>query len=124
MALPPEPLEAVLPAATWIVEAEVAAVLGTGAAPPRPPGPPMPSSPTDSPAQRLKLNIRRVLRGDASAKELVAVKPAAGYALRVGARGIFLLDGTRPEPAVLGRYGPDTYLSADIEAALDRGVPA
>jgi hypothetical protein len=120
MAIPPEPLEEVLPKAVWVVEGEVKEVLSTGppVAPTGPVRPNMTSAPTQASAQRIRLAVRRVLRGDLAAKELVVQKPPAGYAVRTGTHGAFLLDGTRPEPIILGRYGPDTYPLGEVEDAV------
>jgi len=118
MALPPEPLLELLPHATWVVEAEVAEVLSTG---PEVPKISAPAGWTDTgqkvASQRVRLKVTRVLRGK-DVQELVVDKPLAAYALRAGNRGPFLLDGTQTYPVILGRYGPDSYALAKIEAAL------
>ena len=120
MAIPPEPLEEILPRAVWVVEGEVKEVLSTGPAVP-PTGPVVPnmtSAPTLASAQRVRLTVKRVLRGEVPGQELVVVKPPAGYAVRAGTTGPFLLDGSRPEPVILGRYGPDTYPLDEVEQAV------
>ena len=71
-------------------------------------------------AQVVKLQVKRVLKGKTDAKELTVEKPEAGYALRAGNKGPFLLDATRPNPVILGRYGPDSYAFSRIEAALKK----
>lgn len=118
MAIPPEPLQELLPHATWVVEAEVAEVLSTGPEAPKVGAPP---GWTDTgqkvAAQRVRLKVTRVLRGQ-PVQELVVDKPLASYALRAGNKGPFLLDGTQPHPVILGRYGPDSYALGKIEAAL------
>jgi hypothetical protein len=119
MALPPEPIEEVLPKAKWVVDAEVKEVTGHGPAPDRIDAPPGHTSVGNkAPAQLITLTIKRVLRGDPGAKELTVEKPAAGYALREGNKGPFLLDEGSPTPLILGRYGPDTYSWEKIERAL------
>lgn len=118
MALPPEPLQELLPHATWIVEAEVVEVLSTGEQPPRVSAP---AGWTDTgqkvASQRVRLKVTRVLRG-APVEELVVDKPVAAYALRPGNKGPFLLDAAQPTPVILGRYGPDSYALARLEASL------
>lgn len=115
MALPPEPLDDVLPAAALVVVAEVLSVADLEPWPTDGRGPP--DSAADRPAQRVQLRVQRVLRGS-SASELTVQKPAAAYALHPGVRGAFLLDTSTDKPAILGRYGPDTYAVEEIEAAL------
>jgi hypothetical protein len=111
MALPPEPLDDVLPSATTIVVAEVVSVVDEGAWPPGDKGSPLDGAPP-RPAQRVQLKVTRTLRG---APVENAHKPAANYALRVGTKGAFLLDD-RAE--ILGRYGPDTWSVDEVEAAV------
>lgn len=109
MALPPEPLEELLPQASYIVEAEVTEIV-------KQPGPV--SGPRVG-EQLVKLKVKRVLRGDASANDdLLVRKPEAGYALRAGNQGPFLLCGAKDALAILGRYGPDTWPLERIERAL------
>jgi hypothetical protein len=118
MAIPPEPLQEILPHATWVVEAEVVEVLGSG---PEVPRISAPAGWTDTGQkvadQRVRLKVTRVLRGQ-EVQELVVDKPVAAYSLRAGNKGPFLLDGTLPHPVILGRYGPDSYALAKLEAAL------
>lgn len=120
MALPPEPIEEVLPEATWVVEAEVTQVLEQAPSQPEPPRKPGFIGPGKAPRQVVRLKVRRVLRGENVPAELDAVKPEAGYALRQGATGPFLLDGATPTANILGRYGPDTWRVEAVEAALGR----
>ena len=76
MAKPPEPIEEVLPQATWVVEAEVAEVLSTGPKPPAPPNakPGATSVGYKSASQQVKLKVTNVLRGEKTS-ELVVQKP-------------------------------------------------
>lgn len=116
MAIPPEPLQQVLPKARWVVEAEVEAVLSEG------PQPALRSEPRPSAgnlvrSQSVRLKIRRVLRGPAQPSSLVVEKPEGAYLLRAGNHGPFLLDESEP-PRILGRYGPDSYALKTLEAAL------
>ncbi|MCC7072089.1 MAG: hypothetical protein IT383_12245 [Deltaproteobacteria bacterium] len=117
MALPPEPLDELLPAARTVVEAEVAAVHDLEPWPPGDKGAPIDGAPP-RPSQRATLRVSRVLRGTAD-QELTVTKPAAGYALHAGVCGPFLVD---ERGHILGRYGPDTWAIEEIEAAL-RGTP-
>ncbi len=119
MAKPPEPLEEVLPLAAWVVDAEVVAVLKVGVKPP----PPLrdgkrragaTSLGIKNASQTVKLKITRVLRGT-QVKELIVEKPVAGYMLKAGNHGPFLVDKAK---SILGRYGPDTYSFAKLEAAI------
>lgn len=116
MAKPPEPIEELMPRVRWVVDAEVAEVLKNGPLPPRKEAPPGATSVGHkSQAQTVKLKVKRVLLGDAGVQELIAEKPEAGYALREGNHGPFLLDESK---LILGRYGPDSYSWQKIEAAL------
>ncbi|MDX2014843.1 MAG: hypothetical protein SFW67_31900 [Myxococcaceae bacterium] len=115
MAKPPEPLDEVLPNATWIVEAEVTEVVASGPTPPRKDAPPGSTSVGNLAAsQTVKLSVKKVLRGD-SVGELVVEKPAAGYALKPGDKGPFLVDRNK---VILGRYGPDSWHPDRIAAAI------
>jgi hypothetical protein len=118
MALPPEPLEEVLPKAVWVVDAEVKEVVSSG-----PPAAKVAAEPgatstgQKTASQVVKLSIKRVLKGQKDTRELTVEKPEAGYALRAGNHGPFLLDGSKV-PVILGRYGPDSYAFSKLEAAL------
>lgn len=115
MALPPEPLDDVLPGATLVVVAEVVTVDDIGAWPKSDKGGPIDGAP-NRPEQRAHLKVTRVLRGaPPKSGELVVTKPPANYALVPGSRGAFLIDA---HAVILGRYGPDTYAPDEVEAAL------
>jgi hypothetical protein len=115
MAKPPEPIEDVLPGATWVVDAEVTEVVSTGPAPAKVQAAPgATSTGQKSASQTVKLKVTRVLRGT-EVKELVVEKPEAGYSLRAGNHGPFLIDSTK---MILGRYGPDSYSFDRLEKAL------
>ncbi len=115
MAMPPEPLRDVLPQAAWVVEGVVSEVLSVG---PTPPAPSALAGATSRgvkvASQSVKLKVTRLLRGEA-ASELTVTKPEAGYALKAGDKGPFLIDAQKN---ILGRYGPDSYALADVEGAL------
>src|SRR6185503_6069045 len=119
MAKPPEPLSEVLPLAVWVVDAEVVEVISTAPQPPEPPlqnkmKPEATSRGLKAPAQKVKLKVKRVLKGEA-VKELIVDKPPAGYALKAGNHGPFLIDKAK---TILGRYGPDSYNFGKLEAAI------
>ena len=115
MAKPPEPIEEVLPQATYVVEAEVSEVLKEGPQPPKKEARPGATSVGHKVAsQTVKLKIQRVLKG-AAIKELVVEKPEANYSLRTGNKGPFLIDSSN---TILGRYGPDSWNVERIEKAL------
>ncbi len=117
MALPPEPLNEVLPKASWIVDAEVMEVIRTGPAPEKKQARAGATSIGQKNAsQTVKLKVTRVLKGD-QVKEMIVEKPEAGYALRAGNRGPFLIDDSK---VILGRYGPDSYAFTKLEAALKK----
>jgi len=115
MAIPPEPIEDVLPDAVLVVDAEVIEVLSIGPATPKVHARPgATSTGAKSPSQKVKLKVKRVLHGPKTT-ELVVEKPEAGYALRVGNHGPFLIDASN---VILGRYGPDSYSLEKVEKAL------
>ncbi len=115
MAIPPEPIEDVLPDAVLVVDAEVTEVLSTGPATAKVDARPgATSTGAKAPSQKVKLTVKRVLHGPAT-KEIIVEKPEAGYALRAGNKGPFLID---KKNVILGRYGPDSYSFEKIEKAL------
>lgn len=116
MAKPPEPLHEVLPQAELIVVATVTCVRSTGL--------PLPALPARdqhhsdvgarAPEQTLELAVERVLKGKHQGS-LTVTKPIAGYSVREGTTGAWLIDATG---VVLGRYGPDSWRAALVESAL------
>ena len=117
MALPPEPLNEVLPKANWVFDAEVIEVLKQGPAPEKKEARAGASDIGQKTAsQTVKLRVKRVLKGD-QVKEMIVEKPEGGYALRVGNIGPFLIDDSK---IILGRYGPDSYAFTKLEAALKK----
>lgn len=126
MAIPPEPIDEVLPDAASAVLGEVTAILAEDEqAPfPKPEVEGMTDVPGEVAGQTVALRVDKVLFGTAKVGELVeALKPAGDYKLRVGNKGPFLL-GSPPAGAkhqvILGRYGPDTYPEDLIEVAAKR----
>jgi hypothetical protein len=123
MAKPPEPLGELLPKATLVVDGVIAQVMSTAPAPVQPAseheeGRLVVDTGRLSPAQTLTLEIMRVLKGAHAERTITVQKPAAGYSLLPGTTGAFLLDTTTSPPTILGRYGPDTWPLAKVEAAL------
>lgn len=116
MAKPPQPLEELLPSVATIVEAIVVKVLHTDAPEPAPRASfGATSTGQRAPRQRIVLEVREVLRGAFEVgQQIEVVKPAAGYALREGNHGPFLLDDGDP-PEILGAYGPDSYTLDQIK---------
>ncbi|MBX5483317.1 MAG: hypothetical protein IRZ16_15965 [Myxococcaceae bacterium] len=120
MAIPPEPIEEVLPEAAWVVDAEVKEVVSVGPRPPTIEAKPGATSVGQKTAsQVVRLTVKRVLRGT-DVKELTVEKPEAGYALRAGNHGPFVIKDAKPHPVILGRYGPDSWSWGKIEAALSQ----
>jgi hypothetical protein len=116
MALPPEPLDELLPQAVTIVLAEV---LSVSQAPtpariaavqwPIGLGPRLPEA-------TVRLKVERTLRG-APAGEIEVLKPESTYALVPGLKGPFLLDGAL---RILGRHGPDNYSLETLTQVLGK----
>ncbi|MBI5508907.1 MAG: hypothetical protein HY903_09155 [Deltaproteobacteria bacterium] len=118
MARRPEPLEDLIVDATLIVVGDVTEVLETGApVPPPPHAKELKPSARDvgylSPRQRIRLQVARVLKGEAPSV-MVVEKPEAPYLLKVGDGGPFFLEGLQ----IIGRYGPDSHRLEAIERAL------
>ena len=117
MALPPEPIEEVLPQATWVVDAVVAEVLSTGPAVAKVNAPERATSTGQkSSSQQVKLTVKRTLHGT-PLTEITVEKPVAQYMLAEGNKGPFLIDASKK---ILGRYGPDSYSWDRIEKALKK----
>jgi len=115
MAKPPEPLQEILPSASIVVDAVVKEVVSTGPTPPSTGKPEeWTSKGTQNPEQQIVLTVNRVLRGKADA-ELRVTKPVAGYMVKAGTKGAWLVDD---KGVILGRYGPDTWALDKVEAAL------
>lgn len=123
MAIPPDPIDEVLPKASAAVMAEVTAVLAEDPQKPLPKSEPgMTSAPGEVARQVVELNVKETLFGAVkNGTRLKAVKPAGEYKLLAGNKGPFLLH--LPEggdPVILGRYGPDSYGRAAIIDAAKR----
>jgi hypothetical protein len=101
LAHPPAPLPEVLPRATLVFTGEVTEIVESD--PPHAKG----AVGQQAPRQVVKLEVAEVLFGQIEVGALIeAIKPQAGYALRMGNHGPFLLDN---ENIILGAYGPDSY---------------
>jgi len=121
-ALPPEPVEDLLPKAKYVFEASVARVLYQGDKPDRD-GRKHAAGPI--PAERcqvVQLDVTRRIAGADAGTSITVVKPLAPYVLKAGqstSGTVFLVEGGDPFPIILGRYGP--YPTPEVEAALGLG---
>lgn len=122
MALPPDPIDEVLPAAQAAVLAEVTKVVTQD--PQAQPflDPQITDAPTVAARQVVELKVTGVLFGAAPqpGATVQVVKPAGAYALRAGNKGPFLLTQVGEALEILGRYGPDTYSEPAIRQAATR----
>ncbi len=120
MALPPDPIEELLPKAHAAVMAEVTRVVAED---PQAPFPKVEQGTTSAPGevarQVVELKIQERLFGKVDPGALIqVVKPAGAYKLIPGNKGPFLLEvPAKGEPTILGRYGPDSYHRQAIETA-------
>ncbi len=121
MALPPDPIEELLPQASAAVMAEVVAIVSED---PQKPFAKLPPGTTSGNAgdvarQVVELRVDEALFGKLVAgAKLKAVKPAGAYKLLPGNKGPFLLQQGKGDAVILGRYGPDSYgRKAILEAA-------
>ena len=120
MALPPEPLEEVLPSAVLVVVGVVDAAEWLAPFVPRG-DPDDDDNDSQVPPQKARMRVLEVLRGDVTeGTSLTLEKPAGDYALRQGTRGAFLLcAGAAPHAwHVLGRYGPDSWSVARVKQTV------
>ena len=121
-ALPPEPVEELLPQARYVVQANVARVLYQGEKP-------QPATHRDVagplPPERcqvVELAVTRVLTGDDPGSSVTVVKPLAPYLLKAGQNTTdvaFVVRAGDPFPIILGRDGP--YPMSEVQAALGTG---
>ena len=119
MAIPPEPIEEMMPLATLVIEAEVVEVLSTAdRIDQHSPWADVPAVPD----QLARMRVLRTLRGTPPAPELVVRKPSAPYALRQGSVRLWLLDERHRPPQILGRYGPDSWRPDEVLAAVGTGA--
>ena len=121
-ALPPEPVEELLPQARFVVLANVGRVLYQGDKPERDThrnvaGPLPPER-----CQVVRLDVTRVYSGDDPGSSVTVVKRLAPYLLEAGQNTsdvAFVVRAGDPFPIILGRYGP--YPLTDVQAALGTG---
>ncbi len=124
MALPPDPIDEILPLAQVVALAEVSSILFRDQQEfvPNSKDPYEVDIPRDLPLQRVSLKVEQLLDGDrlSVGQSIEAIKPAGEYVLRAGVKGPFLLQWKEGEdkPFILGMYGPDTYSQRVLEAAL------
>jgi hypothetical protein len=118
-ALPPEPVEELLPKAKFVVEADVARVLYQGEKPERETEENVAGPIPPDRCQVVQLDVTRRVTGADPGTSITVVKPLAPYTLEAGqsTSGMaFVVQGADPFPIILGRYGP--YPVAEVEAAL------
>ena len=121
-ALPPEPVEELLPKAKYVLEASVARVLYQGDKPDRGGRKNLAGPIPPERCQVVRLDVTRMIAGADPGTSITVVKPLAPYLLKAGqstSGTSFLVEGGDPYPIILGRYGP--YPSQDVEAALGTG---
>lgn len=125
MAIPPEPIDEVLPEAECAVVAEITRVLSQGeqdVVPEVGEEDGIVDTPRVLPWQRIILHVKDVLFGDLAAKgdELEVLKPPGNYTLRADIEVPFLLAQDDEDIVIIGRYGPDTYSLNEIKAAAQK----
>lgn len=125
MAIPPEPIDRVLPGASAAVVARVTRIVKQDPQKRQAPAEPGAADvPGEAARQIVELRVDSVLFGTlARPNQTIEVeKPAGDYALREGNKGPFLLQAAKPgeKPKILGRYGPDTYPLDLIRTAMKR----
>lgn len=124
MAIPPDPIDEVLPEAAAVVVGEVTKILEEGkqAPLPKPERPGMTDVPGELRSQVIELRVDEVISGEGVTKgeAIAVVKPAGDYLLAPGHQGPFLLKDEGGKRVILGRYGPDSYRREVIEDALKR----
>lgn len=123
MALPPDPIDEVLPQASAAVVAQVGSILfqDEQAFVPQVGDTDIVDVPRELPLQKATLQIKEVLFGSltSSGQTLEVRKPAGEYVLRAGVEGPFLLSQTDDGVAeIVGLYGPDTYSLHQIKASI------
>jgi hypothetical protein len=121
-ALPPEPVEELLPKARFVVQARVARVLYQGEKPERDSNGNVAGPLPPERCQVVQLDVTQVVTGVDPGSSVTVVKPLAPYLLEAGRDTndvAFIVRGGDPFPIILGRYGP--YPMADVQAALGTG---
>jgi hypothetical protein len=121
-ALPPEPVEDLLPKAKYVFEANVTQVLYQGDKPERSGRKSVAGRIPPERCQVVHLDVTRMIGGADPGTSITVVKPLAPYVLKAGqstSGTSFLVEGGDPYPIILGRYG--RYPSPEVEAALGAG---
>lgn len=124
MALPPEPIDEMLPLAQDAILADIVKILQQDKQTdiPEIKNPGEVDIPRDLPAQQVQITVREVLFGThyKTGQSLTVLKPAGDYVLRAGITGPLLLthDPEKTRPTILGRYGPDTWSLHILRAAI------
>lgn len=118
MALPPEPIEEVLPSADAAVLATVSRIVEQ--APQQQYERTLDTSlPNTAARQVVELTVTKVLFGSLaqSGGTVSVIKPEGAYALREGNQGPFVLAKSDAGVEIVGRYGPDTWSEAAVKQA-------
>lgn len=118
MALPPEPIEEVLPSADAAVLATVSRIVEQ--APQQQYERSLDTSlPTTAARQVVELKVTKVLFGSLAQNggTVNVIKPEGAYALREGNQGPFVLAKSDAGVEIVGRYGPDTWSEAAVKQA-------
>ncbi len=118
MALPPEPIDEVIPGAEGAVLATVTRIVEQ--APQQQYERTLETSlPRTAARQVVELKVTKVLFGEVAASGTLVqcVKPEGAYALREGNQGPFVLGKIDGAVEILGRYGPDTWPEAAVKQA-------
>jgi hypothetical protein len=121
-ALPPEPVEELLPQARFVVQANVARVLYQGEKPDRDTHENVAGPIPPERCQVVQLDVTNVITGVDPGSSVTVVKPLAPYLLKAGQATsdvAFVVEGGDPFPIILGRYGP--YPVTEVQAALGTG---
>lgn len=118
MALPPEPIEELLPSADAAVLATVSRIVEQ--APQQQYERSLDTSlPNTAARQVVELKVTKVLFGSLaqSGATVNVIKPEGAYALREGNEGPFVLAKSDAGVEIVGRYGPDTWSEAAVKQA-------
>lgn len=125
MALPPEPIDEVLPLADACMIAKVTQIISSGKQsfiPDTSKDPEIVEVPRDLPEQYVELEVKELLFGKMYkvGQKLQIQKPSGDYVLKINLEAPFLIhhaEGAK-HPEILGRYGPDTWSLRVLKAAI------
>ena len=123
MAIPPEPIEDILPQAHYVVIAQVKKIIHTDKQKPvHKEDPKIVGMPRELPAQRLLLHIIENISSSTLPidTDIEVLKPSGDYVLRQDIQGPFMLatDEETNQLSIIGRYGPDSYSLKAIQSTL------